>query len=171
MNRRLLSSFMLAASLGFFAGCQTVESRIKENPETFAQLDKATQDKIKHGIIDLGFSEDLVYLAIGKPAQKRKSVSATGQTETWIYYAASELRANIIHNGYYRKYYDQKLGVYCDEYVPATFEDGIPEKRERIQVVFQDGKVSLIEQTKDGTSVGLQPGSPVRVSARGTSGS
>ena len=44
---------MLAATLGFLAGCQSVDDRIKEKPEVFARLDAATKDKIKQGIIDL----------------------------------------------------------------------------------------------------------------------
>lgn len=168
MNRRLFSSFVLVVSLGFLAGCQTVDDRIKENPESFASVDKATQDKIKQGIIDLGFSENLVYLALGSPAQKRQSVSATEKTVTWVYYASSELRTDVLHEGYYRHYYDPNSGDRRCVYIPATFESGLPEKKARIHVVFKDGKVCMIEQTKDGTNVGLPPGLPVRVSTRGS---
>lgn len=168
MNCRRFSSFIFIVGLGFLAGCQTVDDRIGRAPESFASVDQATQDKIKQGIIDLGFSENMVYLALGAPAQKRKSVSATGETVTWIYYASSELRADILHDGYYRHYYDPNSGDRRTVHIPATFENSLPEKKERIHVIFRDGKVSMIEQTQNGTNVGLPPGSPVRVSARGS---
>lgn len=160
MNHRLLSSFVFIVSLGFLAGCQTVDARIRKNPEAFASVDQATQDKVKQGIIDLGFSENLVYLAIGAPDLKRKSVSATGQTETWIYYASSVLKADFPQNGYYRHDYNPPVdelpysgterGSYRDVYVSAThdFPANFPGKKGRTSVVFSDGKVIVIEQTK-----------------------
>src|SRR4051812_8384518 len=65
------ATFSLLGALMFFTACESVNSRIKEKPAAFAQADAAAQDKIKQGIIDIGFSEDLVYLALGKPDQKR----------------------------------------------------------------------------------------------------
>ncbi len=139
----------LATLLLNFTGCQSVDSRIKEKPEVFAKLDVATQDKIKQGIIDIGYSEDMVYLALGDPDQKRESVSATGQTMTWIYNSYYERYDGTRHAGYYRQvYYDPYLGTYRMHYRPALVEAYVTEKEERIRVVFKDGKVAVIEQTK-----------------------
>jgi len=150
MNRRLLTTFMLAASLGFLTGCQTVDDRIKQKPEVFAGLDAATQDKIKQGIIDLGFSEDAVYLALGAPDQKRESLSAIGQTITWIYNTYYTRYDGTQMIGYYRRvYYDPFLRTYRLYYHPAYVETYRDEKEERIRVVFKDGKATVIEQTKD----------------------
>ncbi len=141
---------MLAASLGFLAGCQTVEHRIKEKPEVFAQIDKATQDKIKQGIIDLGYTEDMVYLALGTPDQKREAISEKGKSTIWIY------------NTYYTRYdgataFDYERGVYFDPFLktyrvyshPVFARTYREDREERIRVVFKDGKAAVIEQAKD----------------------
>lgn len=150
MNRRLLTTLMLATSLGFLTGCQSVDDRIKQKPEVFAGLDAATQDKIKQGIIDLGFSEDAVYLALGTPDQKRESVTIAGKSTTWIYNTYYTRYDGTQMIGYQRRvYYDPYLRSYRVYYQPAYAEVYRDEKEERIRVVFKDGKVSVIEQTKD----------------------
>jgi hypothetical protein len=148
MKTRTLTSLLLA-SLAFFAGCQTVDSRIKEKPEVFASVDKATQDKIKQGIIDIGYSEDLVYLALGAPDQKRESVSAAGRSIIWIYNTYYTRFDGTAYVGYHRRvYFDPYLRTYRVYYNPI-FNDTYREKEERIRVVFKDGKAAVIEQTKD----------------------
>lgn len=150
MNRRLLTTFMLAASLGFLGGCQTVESRIKEKPEVFAKLDAATQDKIKQGIIELGYTEDMVYLALGKQDQTRESTHANGKSVTWIYNTYYDRYEGGIYAGYHRSvYFDPYLRAYRMYYRPIYADTYVQEKEERIRVVFKDGKVIVIEQTKD----------------------
>jgi len=150
MNRRLLTTFMLAASLGFITGCQSVDSRIKEKPEVFAQIDKATQDKIKQGIIDLGYTQDMVYFALGAPDQKRESISAAGTSVTWIYNTYYQRYDGTQYVGYSRRvYYDTFLRTYRFYYHPAYVETYQNEKEERIRVVFKDGKAAVIEQMKD----------------------
>ena len=130
-------------------GCQNVNSRIKEKPDVFAKLDLATQDKIKQGIIDLGFTEEMVYLALGDPDQKKESVSVTGQTVSWIYNTYYERFDGMSHLGYSRRvYFDPYLNTYRVHYHPAFGESYVTEKEERIRIVFKDGKVIVIEQTK-----------------------
>lgn len=144
-----LVSLALTALLTLTA-CQSVESRIKEKPELFAGLDIATQDKIKQGIIDLGYTQDMVYLALGAPDQKKESVSATGQTMTWIYNSYYERYEGTHHAGYHRQvYFDPYLRTYRVHYRPVLVDSYSSEKEERIRVVFKDGKVTVIEQTKD----------------------
>lgn len=150
MNHRLFRTLVLATSLGFLAGCQSVESRIKEKPEVYAGLDAATQDKIKQGIIDLGYTEDMVYLALGKPDQKRESTSENGRTQTWIYNTYYNRYDGTQMVGYYRRvYYDPLLKTYRLYYRPAFADTYREEVEERIRIVFKEGKVTSIEQAKD----------------------
>jgi hypothetical protein len=150
MNRRLLTTFTLAAALGFLSGCQTVDDRIKEKPEVFAQLDASTQDKIKQGIIDLGFSEDAVYLALGAPDQKREAVTAAGRRVTWIYNTYYDRYDGTRFAGYHRSlYFDPHLKTYRVYYRPVYADTYRQEKEERIRVVFEQDKVAVLEQSKD----------------------
>lgn len=142
--------FPLFGLLAFFTGCQSVNDRIKEKPAAFAQADAAAQDKIKQGIIDLGFSEDLVYLALGKPDQKRESIGPTGKTVTWIYNTYYQRYDGSHFAGYSRRvYFDPYLKTYRVYYRPVYAEVYTDETEERIRIVFKDGKVAVIEQSKD----------------------
>ncbi len=149
MTSRLLSLLALGSGLLLAAGCQSVESRIREKPDVFASVDKATQDKIKQGIIDLGYTEDMVYLALGNPDQKRESKSAAGSTVTWIYntyYTRYEGTAMV---GYHRRvYFDPYLRTYRLYYRPVFADTYSEDKEERIRITFTNGKVSAIEQAK-----------------------
>jgi len=150
MNHRLFRTLMLATSLGFLVGCQTVETRIKEKPEVFASVDKETQDKIKQGIIDLGFTEDMVYLALGAPDQKRESLTANGNTVTWIYNTYYTRYEGTAMMGYHRRvYFDPYLKTYRVYYRPVMNDVYREEKEERIRIIFKDGKANVIEQAKD----------------------
>jgi hypothetical protein len=150
MKHRLLSTVVLACGLAFLAGCQSVEKRIQERPEAFYRLDRATQDKILQGIIDIGFSEDMVYLALGKADQTRESVTENGRTTTWIYNTYYSRYEGTQMVGYYRRvYYDPLLRSYRLHYRPAFADTYRDEVEERIRVVFRNGQVTSIEQAKD----------------------
>ena len=140
----------LAGSMTLFTGCQTIDNRIKEKPEVFAQVDKATQEKIKQGIIDLGYSEDMVYLALGAPDQKREAISAAGRTITWIYNTYYQRYDGSQFAGYHRRvYFDPAVRTYRVYYSPVYADLYGTDKEERIRIVFKDGKASVIEQSKD----------------------
>lgn len=146
----LISLFAGIAVLMFASGCQSVESRIKEKPEVFARLDAATQDRIRQGIIDIGFTEDMVYLALGAPDQKRESVSATGRTTTWIYNTYYERYDGAHYVGYRRRvYFDPMVQTYRLYYHPVLVDSYVTEKEERIRIGFKGGKVAVIEQAKN----------------------
>lgn len=149
-TRKLLSLALAGAALLLAAGCQTIETRIQENPELFAGLDPATQVKIKQGIIDLGYTEDMVYLALGVPDHKRELRTADGVQTVWIYSTYFEHYDGTRFVGYSRRvYYDAFLRSYRVHYLPVYADAYRPEVRERIRVVFEKGKVTVIEQEKD----------------------
>jgi len=149
MKSRILTA-LLIGTLAFLTGCQTVDDRIKQKPEVFASVDRATQDKIKQGIIDIGYSEDMVYLALGAPDQKRESATATGRSVTWIYNTYYQRYDGTHFAGYSRRvYFDPQLRTYRVYYQPVFAEVYSDEKEERIRIVFKDGKASVIEQSKD----------------------
>ncbi len=137
------------------AGCQTVDTRIKEKPTAFASLDKATQDMIKHGAIGLGFTEDMVYLALGKPDQKRESLSASAHTLIWIYNSYSIHYDSAFMYSYYQPYYYGPYPLryrpyyYPYPYHPYYADAYHSEVEERIRVTFNDGKVTAIDQLKE----------------------
>ncbi|MBI3886496.1 MAG: hypothetical protein HY302_12315 [Opitutae bacterium] len=149
MKPRLLVFALAALTLVFAAGCQSIEDRIKQKPDVFAKLDKLTQEKIKQGIIDLGYSFDMVYLALGEPNEKHETITETGKTETWVYNTYFQRYDGTAFVGYERRiYYDPTLRTYRTYFQPAYADVYRQDKEEQIRIVFKDGKVTVIEQAK-----------------------
>lgn len=152
MHRRTSLALLSFLALLIFTGCQTVDTRIKEKPNVFAGLDKTTQDMIKQGIIGIGYTEDMVYLALGSPDQIRESVTTTSRTLIWIYNSYTSYYDGIYGMGYYGYGY----GYPYPFYRPYAYYYGPPylggyhtEKEERIRVTFSEGKVNAIDQVKE----------------------
>ncbi|MCH8474459.1 MAG: hypothetical protein LAT55_04440 [Opitutales bacterium] len=78
-----LCAFVVFALL---AGCaSTPEQRVAENELYFSSLSEEEQNKILNGEIALGFSTEMVRLALGNPDQVQRRVTME-ETEThWIY--------------------------------------------------------------------------------------
>ena len=68
------------------SGCQnTPTSRIREDPELFQSVDEFSQRLIRAGLVNHGFSADLVTLALGKPNRVTVVPTVHGPVETWTY--------------------------------------------------------------------------------------
>ena len=49
------------------SGCDTINHRIGEKPDVFNRLDPKAQAEIRQGRVEVGYTPDMVYLALGKP--------------------------------------------------------------------------------------------------------
>lgn len=67
------------------ASCGGVNSRIRDNERLFSSLSPEAQAQIQNGRIAQGFTEDMVYLALGKPDDKARTQSGTKSLVTWKY--------------------------------------------------------------------------------------
>ena len=67
------------------AGCATPEKRIQQNQEIFDSFPVAAQARIRSGQIDLGFTPDMVRIALGEPQRKTLRRAADGEVEIWSY--------------------------------------------------------------------------------------
>jgi hypothetical protein len=80
--------WMAAAALGAtlaVTGCDTFASRARERSATYEQLDAGTQQRLKHGDINVGDNADMVYIALGQPDERRVVTTPDGQQEMWVY--------------------------------------------------------------------------------------
>ena len=68
------------------AGCATPEKRIQQNQEVFDAFPVAAQARIRGGQIDLGFTPDMVRIALGEPHRQTLRRSADGEVEIWSYF-------------------------------------------------------------------------------------
>jgi len=150
MNLRRLLLLLPLAGLLLFAGCSTVDKRIEQKSAVFAELDAATQEKLRQGIVEIGYTPDMVYIALGEPDDKREKISAAGRELTWIYtsykqeYAGTGVaghRRVVIHDPIAKRSY-----IMWEPVVVDVYNNRIDD---RIRVSFRDGKVTVIEQVKD----------------------
>ena len=133
---------LLGAGL-LLTGCSTINSRINEKGSVFYSLDADTRAKIEHGDIALGFTPDMVYMALGKPDTKRFRTTADGQSETWNYGAYYYATGDVGYHrwggwgprGFYRMYWEPTYGH------GYTVEPDI-------RVTFRDGKVVSVDRSQ-----------------------
>ena len=74
---------LLTALLG--SGCETRSDRIREKSALYATLSPAQQAQIGQGIVAVGFTPEMVYMALGNPARLEKTERAEAPAELWIY--------------------------------------------------------------------------------------
>jgi len=141
---RLPAAARLLPPLLLLAGCvATPADRIAKNPELFAALPVADQDRIRLGQIELGFTPDMVRLALGDPDRHMVRRAVDGTAEIWFYVETV--------NRYERQRVDiDGLSVRTPGGVRTTGGDAwitILEEKEfvRLRVEFRDGKVAVIE--------------------------
>lgn len=84
MHLRLCASLV---TLLLLAGCasSSPDARIRRNPELFAQYPPAVQERIRAGQIDIGYTEDMVLMALGDPVRRVERMDHSGVTQVWIY--------------------------------------------------------------------------------------
>ncbi|HUL53258.1 MAG TPA: hypothetical protein VLT83_07610 [Opitutaceae bacterium] len=140
---------LLAAALLAFAGCSTIESRIREKAAVFDQIPPADQARIRQGIIAIGFTPDMVYMALGQPDRIRERTNRGGRETVWRYVAYYQRYEGTypVRNRRF-VYWDPRLQAYRFYYEPgyASVYSERPETYNR--VAFRDGRVTVIEQTK-----------------------
>ncbi|UPT75135.1 MAG: hypothetical protein M0D55_05330 [Elusimicrobiota bacterium] len=74
-----------ALAVLLFAACSTPASRIKRDPGLFASWPAATQEKVRAGQVEVGFSEEMARMALGAPTRRFSRESAAGRQEVWVY--------------------------------------------------------------------------------------
>lgn len=83
---RLLAAALLAVACLLAAGCdEGTEARIRERREVFEKLGRDVQKRVIDGIIEVGDSADVVYMAIGAPARMKAKQTSRGRAEMWVY--------------------------------------------------------------------------------------
>lgn len=78
--------FAGAASGLLLIGCQNARvARIQEHATTFASLPPETQQIIREGLFDRGFTPEQIYMALGKPNRAEAQETSDGTVMVWKY--------------------------------------------------------------------------------------
>ncbi|MCF7687909.1 MAG: hypothetical protein K9M98_02990 [Cephaloticoccus sp.] len=86
MNKKVFLSGAALVAL-VFTGCEStgISSRINEKSAVFASLTPEQQKYIKEGAVEVGYTSDMVYMALGKPSKVKRKDSPDGVVEMWTY--------------------------------------------------------------------------------------
>lgn len=131
------------------SGCSTFERRSAEKSATFNQLDEATRQRLKERDITVGDTQDMVYIALGVPDEKRDRITLDASETTWIYNAYWQEYQGQALVGYRRHVvFDPGSRRYRVYYTPVEQSVYAQREEERIRVTFDRGQVTSIEQVK-----------------------
>jgi hypothetical protein len=132
------------------SGCSTINSRINERASVFYALDPATQDQIRHGQVGIGYTPDMVYMALGRPTRSIVQQTSDRTAFTWIYKSFYEEYAGSAFAGYHRYAVpDRAPGRYVIVTEPVYTDIYRERAEEYIRLTFRDGKVTAIDQTNN----------------------
>jgi hypothetical protein len=141
--------YLLLLGAALLGGCSTVQSRIEEKSAVFNSLTPEEQARLRQGVINVGDTSDMVYIAMGKPDDVRERTSASGIETTWVYKAYYHEYEGSRFLGYRRHvYFDPRIKAYRVYYEPVRQEVYSEREEEVATVVFKDGRVAVIEQAK-----------------------
>jgi hypothetical protein len=119
------------------AACSTVASRIDDNRAAFNSYPPAVQQKIRAGQVDIGFTPDMVRMALGDPDHRYERTTAAGQSEIWGYSSRGPQFSIGIGGFGGSGNFGGGVGVSTGSYGPLP---------DALSVIFQDGKVVAVDR-------------------------
>lgn len=145
----LFSGVALAAAL-LAGGCSTFQTRVREKSATYESLPPETQERLQRGTIGLGDTQDMVYIALGHPDEKRQITTPDGEQETWIYRSYWEQYEGTAWVGWHRVIVPARNGRgYLIYHEPVRRDVYSQHVDEVIRVSFdRRGVVSAVEQRR-----------------------
>jgi hypothetical protein len=128
-------------------GCvSTPDSRINKDPRVFAGLTPEIQAKVKKGEIAIGFSREMVRLALGLPRQVNVRTSEAGETEIWTYVSSRYIsRYEPSNTGYW---YRDRAGRPYHRYDTMWASRGGYEDFPVLKLEFVGDSLKVIERLK-----------------------
>jgi hypothetical protein len=138
--RRLLG----LVGLGLAVGCaSTPAKRIQARPDVFAAFPPETQDLVRSGRVALGFTEDMVHMALGSPDRIFRREFTAGNSIVWSYSDyRPDTRYDLVPTTQYIRDSHGRVRAYPDWiWVDRT----LWHETERMRLEFRDGRVVGIE--------------------------
>ena len=119
-------------------GCaSTPDQRISRAQAEYNQLPPAVQQQIRAGQVDIGFTETMVWMALGEPARKVERVSAEGVAQVWYYTRSAPRFSFGVGVGSYGR--RSAFGTSVSTSTGGYYDD------EAMRVEFLGGRVARVE--------------------------
>lgn len=140
LGRVVLAGAFLACSFG----CASPDSRIKKHPEIFNTFPPEVQEEVRQGRVHIGYTPDMVFIALGKADREYTRRTADGVTEVWSYTSHYTSTSRQLVDGRFRVR-DTRGQIHT---VHDTVWVDVPIKHEyeRLRLEFRDGVVYAIEE-------------------------
>lgn len=140
---------LAALSLGLAAGCSTANSRYQQ-VSSATLPDAKTKQAIKRGVVEPGYTPEMVYLALGKPSVPADGLVDATRDGTWIYHDFSGTDRDFVRAGYRRRVVfdpSRRTDVVVTEPLDTkAFPHLVPHS---LHVTFRDGRVVDIKRVAD----------------------
>lgn len=145
LSKIFFGAILTTGALFLSVGCSTPETRIKAQPELFAKLTPEDQALIKSGRVAVGFTPEMVKLALGEADRRMIRTDANGTNEVWVYAIYETTDGAYLYRGYYHSHY-----LRGDPFFPyyMSVNAGSRRERETYRLQFAGGKVSVIEESR-----------------------
>jgi hypothetical protein len=88
MKSRVRVAFCMAVAVAL-AGCSTTGSRIREQQAVFDSYPEHVQLNLRAGNIEVGYTPEMVFIALGEPDRKAEVVTGEGASEVWTWWTRS----------------------------------------------------------------------------------
>ena len=153
MKTKIYSAILMLVAMAALAACSTPASRIKANPQLFASIAPANQTLIQQGQIALGFTPDMVLLALGKPDVIAQHTDASGTSEIWRYQNIDNNAQTYVYANYYTggwwggPMYTPMRGGWGGAWVSPAWGWSAP-LSDYLRVSFRDGRVIEINRLR-----------------------
>lgn len=83
MNSRIFTSLLLSTLL--FGCASSPDARIQAHQAAYDRLSPEDQGKVRGGHVDVGFTPEMVLMALGEPDRRYTRTTADGTDEVWAY--------------------------------------------------------------------------------------
>lgn len=137
-------ALVLTLTLAGVAGCTTVQ-----RPVTATKLEPGIQKKIDRGIVEPGFTPEMVFLALGKPSEPASALVDATRDGTWIYHDFNRNDRDFIRAGFRRRVvFDPSRGgdVVVTEPVDSRLFPSL--RAQSLHITFREGRVVDIKRTE-----------------------
>lgn len=139
---RFISSLLCLASAALLAACSsTPDSRIAKNQGAFGGYPPMVQQKIRAGEVDVGFTPEMVRLALGEPTRQFNRQTESGTTEVWVYHDNGPRFSFGVGIG-------GAVGRHGGAGVGVGTSTGGSDPGEKMRVEVRDGKVTAVDYVK-----------------------
>lgn len=136
---------IVATALLFITGCTTPRS-----PTTATRLEPDIKTKVDQGIIEPGFTPEMVFLALGKPTEPAESLADATTNGTWVYRDFQRSDRTTLKPGFRRRVVsdpNKKTDVIVNEAIDPKALPNLPARS--LHVTFRDGRVVEIQRSAD----------------------